>query len=248
MLLDHQQCIGWEFFLKGFLAKEWRYIQGSYYKFLQVNPRKYSPDRWVLQVMMLLHQYRHDLWMMRNASLHGGEDVLYGKALRDRLLTEVKELYARDRSLLSISDKDVFKLPLSYRRKQGNQQLQLWVSHAHIIFDRVDETIPRYQQVPITEWLTNWTENNTPSIPIPPFGVSPNTKEISHQSMIDDWLHSGQTNMTDGECLSLNVSDDETYPSDGEDTRITYRTDLEKDLVTDGIHQYDTTNTCVLVR
>jgi hypothetical protein len=97
MLLDHQKCIGWEFFLKGFLAKEWRYIQGSYYKFLKVNPRKYRPDRWVLQVMMLLHQYRHDLWMMRNASLHGGEDVLHGKALQDWLLHEVKELYARDR-------------------------------------------------------------------------------------------------------------------------------------------------------
>jgi hypothetical protein len=112
----------------------------------------------------------------------------------------------------------------------------------------MDETIPHYQQVPIIEWLTNWTENTTPSFPIPSFGVNLDKKQKSNQIVLDDWLHSGNTERTDGECLCLNVSDDETYPSDGKDTQISCKTDLEKDLVIDGIHQYDTTNTCVLVR
>jgi hypothetical protein len=53
----------------------------------------------------------------------------------------------------------MFKLPLSYRQKQGNQQLMLWLTHAYIVFDRVEEQVSKQQQVQITEWLTNWSDD-----------------------------------------------------------------------------------------
>jgi hypothetical protein len=165
-LLEHQSSIGWEFLLKGYLAKECRFIQGLYYKYMKVNQGKFHKDRWMLQVLMLLYQYRHDLWMLRNAAIHGGSDKLQGQVFCHRLLSEVQDLYKRDRTLLSLQHKGLFKLPLCYREKQGNQQLLLWIKHAYIVFDKLEDSRSKHQQTQITDWLTNWTEDLTSMAPV----------------------------------------------------------------------------------
>ena len=77
--------------------------------------------------------------------------------LRQRLIREVRELYSRDRYHLSLVDRDLFKLPLRYRMKQGNQHLLLWTKRAFLVFKHYkEEELEAAQQTRITEWLETW--------------------------------------------------------------------------------------------
>jgi hypothetical protein len=156
VLLSNQLKIGWEYFAKGFISKDWRYIQNSYYKYLKLNTRKYNAEKWVQQLLRTLHKFRTDLWQLRNAALHGGYSHSHGSALRARLLSEVHSLYKKDRSCLSLADRQLFHLPKTYRLRQGNQQLMLWTKRAHMTFDIYDEKLNGPQQAYITDWLNSW--------------------------------------------------------------------------------------------
>jgi hypothetical protein len=246
VLLQQQQQIGWDNFMKGYLSKKWRYIQGSYYKFRKLNKRKYHKDRWILQLLILLQQYRHDLWMLRNASLHGGFDKLHGTLLKTRLLDEVKYYYSRNRDGLSLSDKDMFKLPLAYRRKQGNQQLMLWVKRAALAFELVEENISHQQQLSITDWLTDWTDGTFENTSSSSTATTDIGGPVKRQSDLLDWinLQDGQTrtsacsNTTSNSFLPHTLLDEDTDGCSIEENR---------EIVTDGLHQCHTTNTCILV-
>jgi hypothetical protein len=100
--------------MKGFLVKEWGYIQGKYYSSMKLNSRKYTSNRWVVRVLTLLNNFRHSIWTLRNAAIHGGPTALTCRALQTRLICDVKELYSRDKSNLSLSYKNIFKLPLHF--------------------------------------------------------------------------------------------------------------------------------------
>jgi hypothetical protein len=41
-LLQTQEKIGWENFLKGYIAKDWGHIQASYYKCIGANLMKFT--------------------------------------------------------------------------------------------------------------------------------------------------------------------------------------------------------------
>ncbi len=47
-LLIVQSDIGWEYFVKGFIAKDWGHIQSSFYKTIRVNSLKFNRTRWVV--------------------------------------------------------------------------------------------------------------------------------------------------------------------------------------------------------
>jgi hypothetical protein len=199
MLLQQQNQIGWDNFLKGYLSKKWRYIQGSYYRFQKLNKRKFHQDRWVLQVLILLQNYRHDLWMLQNASLHSGFDKLHGSLLWSHLLEEVTYFYSCNHDGLSLSDKDMFKLPLAYREKQGNQQLMLWVKRAAMIFNTEEETISQQQQLSITDWLTEWTDDPSETTPSARMVKKNTSRPLWQQSGLLDWINSrgGQKHTSD---------------------------------------------------
>jgi hypothetical protein len=44
-LLQIQKSIGWEYFIKGYIAKAWGNIQGLYYKSIRVNKLKFTQAR-----------------------------------------------------------------------------------------------------------------------------------------------------------------------------------------------------------
>jgi hypothetical protein len=71
-LLQIHSAIGLEYFMKGYIAKDWGHIQESYYKSIRANMMKFTRSKWVLKTLTLLHIYRTSLWYMHNASLHGG--------------------------------------------------------------------------------------------------------------------------------------------------------------------------------
>ncbi len=77
-----------------------------------------------------------------------------GKVFRQKLIRDVRKLYEMDRSALSLQDTSIFKLPIRYRLKQGNQHLLLWTKRAQLTFEHyTEEAIDTSQQSRITEWL-----------------------------------------------------------------------------------------------
>jgi hypothetical protein len=72
-LLVSQRDIGWDKFLKGYLSKDWGYIQEQYYRHTNsVSHRKFTRNNWVVHLLRSFHTYRHSIWMTRNKSFHGG--------------------------------------------------------------------------------------------------------------------------------------------------------------------------------
>jgi hypothetical protein len=87
--------------------------------------------------------------------------MLSGKILWKRLIHDVCELYKQNRSHLSLADKDIFKLPLQYQIKQGNQHLLLWTKRANLTFDQYREIpIDTTQQQKITDWIRIWDSDD----------------------------------------------------------------------------------------
>jgi hypothetical protein len=52
-LLQKQSAIGWEYFMKGFMTKEWGIIQGQYYQYTQLNSRTYTSKQWVVHLLTI---------------------------------------------------------------------------------------------------------------------------------------------------------------------------------------------------
>jgi hypothetical protein len=184
--------------------------------------------------------------MLWNASLHGGFDKLHGNLLRSRLLEEVKYFYSRNRDGLSLSDKDMFKLPLAYRKKQGNQQLMLWVKHAAMVFDSVEENISQQQQLSITDWLTDWTDGTLETASSSRVAKTDNIRPFRRQSDLLDWINSqdGQTHTFDCSNTASNSLPPNTLLDEDADGS---STEENREIVTDGLHQCHTTNMCILV-
>jgi hypothetical protein len=145
--------------MKGYIVKDWGNLQQSYYKSIGAHSMKFTWSCWVIKTLTLLHNYRTSLWNMRNSALHhGGFTKISNQVYRQRLLREVHDLYQHDRSYLPLADKDIFKLPLKYRVKQGNQHLLIWVKRAQLTFDLIQVTaICPTVQTSIKSWLSNWT-------------------------------------------------------------------------------------------
>jgi hypothetical protein len=108
----------------------------------------------------------------------------------------------------------------------------------------------KQQQVQITEWLTNWSDD----LPAPTSaGV---TKEIDKdtlkgtgviQTKLDMWLHQNDNDSRDDglsdECSIDPAEDDTVIPKE----QIHYNNVCDRKIVADGTHQCGTTNTCLLV-
>jgi hypothetical protein len=125
----------------------------------------------------------------------------------------------------------------------------LWLTHAYIVFDRVEETISKQQQVQIAEWLTNWSDN-IPASTLDTNGIvkvtTNNTSVI--QTNLYKWLHPKDVNIMDD-----NFSEECSYDCVENTSLIIneqrhYNAVHDRKIVADGTHQCDTTNTCLLVR
>jgi hypothetical protein len=81
VLLSNETEIGWEHFIKGFITKDWRYIQHSYYQYLKLDTREFNADKWVSRLLPNLHKFCTYLWHIRNSAQHGGYSMDQGSTL-----------------------------------------------------------------------------------------------------------------------------------------------------------------------
>jgi hypothetical protein len=118
----------------------------------------------------------------------------------------VTKLYRKDRSMLPRSERTLFNLPLQLRHKHGNQQLQLWINRANLLFETYkDVPICKSQQRSITQWLQVWSSkekretstSHTNKCAIDQFSERHSNDINDYVSDDDDVCHNfSQTNLT----------------------------------------------------
>ena len=128
-----QHLLGMLALEKGYTSKMWVIMQEEWHNSHGSN-RSFS-GIWQKKFIMALHKYTYNLWKKRNTFIHGEE--LKGNRKRQHKLCKerVSQLYAMDRSILSQKEREVFKLPLSIRHKQGLEGIALWINTTETIFD-----------------------------------------------------------------------------------------------------------------
>jgi hypothetical protein len=231
-LLEHQSMIGWEQFLKGYIAKDWGVLQGRYYRDQQLtHNRKFTKNSWIQNLLLQLHYYRHRIWMVRNETLHGGITKDQKALTRKHMLQEVKALYRKNRRRIPFQERSLFQLPLRFRLKQGRQQLQLWIKRTQLMFARYEEIpISKDQTNRITDWLSQWnlddgvtsqndTRATTSATRARAYSIDSETsapRPSAKQSDISNWLKSWGHNLPASESekihqnLTSSVSSQET--------------------------------------
>ena len=100
--------------------------------------------------------------MVRNETLHGGVTQEQKSVSRISMIKEVKVLYKKNRRRIPARERSLFHLPLRFRIKQGQQQLQLWIKRAKLMFSAYEDIhISNDQTNRITNWLSNWDLGET---------------------------------------------------------------------------------------
>jgi hypothetical protein len=166
-IIEEQNSMGWDKFLRGFITKSWGHAQHKYYQSQSLCSRTRTKSRWVTSTLRSLHRYRQRLWNFRNTAIHGGKDSQSHLLQRNGLITEVKRLYTLPRSHLTDKFPDLFCLSLRQRLCQGNQLLRLWIERALLAFKTCssDQHKPNSQRN-ITEWLEGWMPSSDLTAPL----------------------------------------------------------------------------------
>jgi hypothetical protein len=129
--------------------------------------------------------------MTRNQAVHGGITSDQKALNRTKLLRTITTLYKKDRSHLPLQERSLFNLPLPLHKKQGNQQLHLWIQRATLLFETYKEIpISGDQQQKITEWLEDWEPDSDKA-------QSQTVQTKRHVKITQDWLHLSENDIDD---------------------------------------------------
>ena len=149
IILTNQQSIGYDLFLKGIITKEWTFAQKEYWK---NNPKKrYGAEGWTPRFIQSIVTVTTGMWRFRNDLLHGKTLTETKELKKKRLRERIEELYKEKTKLFLPLDLKVFEMPMPYRKKQGIQQMELWIGLA-------EDTLKNYESKqdnnPLIRWLT----------------------------------------------------------------------------------------------
>ena len=89
----HSQCnIGWDQFLRGRIANDWKTAIGIYYHERRLGTA-FTPDQWMHTTIDALWKFSMTLWRQRNASLHGENSVLSQEKIRKETAAKAANVY-----------------------------------------------------------------------------------------------------------------------------------------------------------
>ena len=100
-----------------------------------VDSTHVTSQGWAKKMVVTLQEYTFNMWKKRNTFLHGENKETHRKKQHDMCVQRTKELYNMDRHILTQEDREVFKLPLRQRVKQGIMGLSLWIDMVESLFD-----------------------------------------------------------------------------------------------------------------
>ena len=89
---NSQKAIGWDQFLRGRLAKDWKHAIKTYYHERKPG-NSYTPDQWMRTTIAALWKFSMTLWRQRNAALHGTDSAITLEKRRLDAVTKATAVY-----------------------------------------------------------------------------------------------------------------------------------------------------------
>ena len=91
---------------KGFLSKDWEYVQREWNKHQQ-GQTKYKQANWGRDLVVAIHNYTFKVWKICNDTLHGStKEECMGKK-KERCKQRITQLYEMSQTDLSLEDKKI---------------------------------------------------------------------------------------------------------------------------------------------
>jgi hypothetical protein len=124
-LIDQQNAIGWDHFLRGKLSAEWSTLQYFY-------ARRYGmlkpSEGWLVLLIRLMATSSYTLWDSRNQSRHGSDAATKAQLLKEQTQREIQCLYLlRDQVL--IQDQSLFRTTVQQHLEESVTQQRSWLTH-----------------------------------------------------------------------------------------------------------------------
>jgi hypothetical protein len=131
----HQNLIGWDNFIRGFVSKYWKDIEH-----IQMENNKLW-DTKLTGAMLQLHK---EIWEGRNTVVHGRTIEEARKKARESVTNKVKDIYRRPPTLAARYP-SIFEVPLENRLKRTTEQLNEWlhrIEHQRRVSEVIHSTLP----------------------------------------------------------------------------------------------------------
>jgi exonuclease III len=124
-LIEQQNSIGWDHFIRGKLTKEWDSVQ---YRYSARYGLKKVSEGWTLTLIKLLANSSFQLWEIRNQCRHGHDDATKQQIIHDQVHREIRCLYILRPQTLD-QDRPLFCSTVDEHLSQTTPQLQSWILH-----------------------------------------------------------------------------------------------------------------------
>jgi hypothetical protein len=127
LVKNSQHRNGWQRALKDCFSHHWTQIQGGHiHEDPALNSKKQSGDRRLEQILHHPWTLLWQVWLARNACLHGRKEDETERKRLEKSRPQVSAPHATHALLLAFH-KQLFKLPMQQRMQLHSRQLETWV-------------------------------------------------------------------------------------------------------------------------
>ena len=127
-LVEEQNEIGWDNFMKGRWSKHWTQMQDDYLSDTKLKTNKNNGTAWATNMVSTLWTDWFQLWTMRNEDRHGKDKTAQAQAKREQVIREVSFLYQMSGDVQR-KDMDVFDTDLETMIQSSTANMFAWKSN-----------------------------------------------------------------------------------------------------------------------
>ena len=135
MLHTVQNSIGSNSLFFGFFSREWYTIQRRYLHVCLLPSNANQADNAINSLIIATLRQVHEIWLLRNAHLHGTDPLRKHSYVHFHLLAKIRELY-ECAPLVMTADQDIFSYPFDRRQEQSTAALRAYYQWAKLIVER----------------------------------------------------------------------------------------------------------------
>jgi hypothetical protein len=126
-LIDAQNIIGWNQFIKGRFSHHWVQCQQVHiYLDPDTDSTKQSGEIWLKHILNCIWTSLWQVWLIQNDDLHGRDRQQWEKKRVEKLTPRIITLYAKAESLL-VADREIFAIPINTRLTFPSGELSTWI-------------------------------------------------------------------------------------------------------------------------
>jgi hypothetical protein len=124
-VIDQQNAIGWDHFVRGKLSTEWKRVQYIHAK--RYGMKKQS-EGWVCSLIKLMANMSFQLWELRNKCRHGHDEATRQQSVHEQTQREIRCLYLLKPHTL-LQDQGLFRATVKEHLTEKAHQLRTWIVH-----------------------------------------------------------------------------------------------------------------------